>query len=208
MYTTIINAIIAQYDDYKTRGAEYIRTNDNVLQRESTSTRWAQYVNGKISREQCAEYAAARQARAYEKSKAQHIAKAERIQDAPELQELTISIEWHRSATWGYNPHATITAYTDKGVFRAEGKASGCGYDKRSAAVADAMNQIDSCLKVIYDLRTEGENPYGAGAHNCYPYFEGGVGIDCYHHIMNLAGFKKVSDHGTKTTDYYHYVKE
>lgn len=209
MYTTIINAIIAQYDKYMNNGAEYIRTNDSTLQRESTATRWNQYKNGVITREKCAEYAIARQRKSYTKSRDNSIAHAERISNAPEIKELTISINWTRSSTWGYNPHATITVYCTNGAyFTAHGKASGCGYDKRSAAVAEAMNQIDACLKIIYNQRENGVSLYGSGRHNAYPYFEGGVGIDCYHTIMKEAGFEKVSDHGTKTTDFYHYVKK
>lgn len=209
MYTKIKAAIMAQYDKYMTDGAEYIRTNNSTLQRESTTTRWTQYTSGKITRDQCAEYAITRQNRRYTKSRDNSLNHADRIAAAPDIKELTISIIWTRSATWGYNPHATITAYCTNGAyFTATGSASGCGYDKRSAAVANAMNQIDSCLKIIYDQRENGHSFYGSGQHNAYPYFEGGVGIDCYHTIMREAGFEKVSDHGTNTTDFYHYVKK
>ena len=209
MYKTIINAIMAKYAEYISNGEKYIDQNDSTLQRESTATRWNQYKAGTITREKCAEYAKARQAKAYNKSRDNSIARAERVAEAPEIKELTISITWTKSRTWGYNPHATVTAYCSNGRwYTAEGSASGCGYDKRSAAVAEAMNKIDACLKLIYDQRENGVSLYGSGQHNPYPYFEGGVGIDCYHHIMNEAGFKKISDHGTKTTDFYHYVKE
>lgn len=43
------------------------------------------------------------------------------------------SIIWKRSATWGHNPNVH---------FRGEivGKASGCGYDKESAALAEFLH--------------------------------------------------------------------
>lgn len=70
------------------------------------------------------------------------------------------------------------------------------------------MNKLECCLKLIYDQHENGVKLYGSGAHNAYPYFEGGVGIECYHKIMAVADFEKVSDNGTKTTDFYHYVKK
>lgn len=55
-----------------------------------------------------------------------------------------ISVEWRRSATWGMCPTATVDArLSDAGVTirrdHGSGHASGCGYDKRSAAVDEAM---------------------------------------------------------------------
>lgn len=104
MYKNIINAIIAAYDKYINDGAEYIRTNDSTLQRNSTSKRWGQYQRGEISREKCAEYALIRQRRNYERSRDRAISRAERIADAPEVKELSISIMWTRSRTWAIIP--------------------------------------------------------------------------------------------------------
>ena len=48
---------------------------------------------------------------------------------------ISINVEWTRNTTWGYNPHATV--YTSNGD-ATEGRASGCGYDKESAAIAES----------------------------------------------------------------------
>lgn len=55
---------------------------------------------------------------------------------------ISIAIEYKRNRTWGWNPTATVTASLD-GV-RTDttiGMASGCGYDKLSAAVCHAFGE-------------------------------------------------------------------
>ncbi len=208
MFETIINAIEKTYADYLENAVKLIQENDNYLRNGSTSTRWDQFISGKITREKAAEYAINRACKEYEKSKEKHIAETRKIAEASEINEMTVSVVWKKSSVWGYNPHATVTIFTNAGYMEATGKASGCGYDKRSAAVAEALNQLLPARKIIYKLKEDNNTCYGMGKTNCYPYYEGGVGIDCLHEIMKLAGYKKVSDHGTRTTDFYHYVKE
>lgn len=64
---------------------------------------------------------------------------------AGKLVEILISINWTRSRVWGSNPHAECRVYfedTEYGGTRgaySEGRASGYGYDKRSAAVQEAF---------------------------------------------------------------------
>lgn len=58
-----------------------------------------------------------------------------------------ISVEWRRSATWGMCPTASVDArlYDAGWCVRRDlgtGHASGCGYDKRSAAVDTAMREL------------------------------------------------------------------
>ena len=54
---------------------------------------------------------------------------------------ISINIEYKRNRTWGWNPTATVTASLD-GVRTdtTTGTASGCGYDKLSAAVCHAFS--------------------------------------------------------------------
>lgn len=209
IYEKIRKAIIEENSDYTTKAIERVKTNDGALQNESTSLRWNQYKNGIISHEKAVNYAVERITKARKKALDNKIAKLDRIASAENVTEIVISVEWKRNTTWGHNPTATVTVYTENHVYTATGKASGCGYDKRSAAIASAMNEIDSALKLIYDLRENGKLPYGAGYDSiATPYYEGGVGISCYHTIFAECGFEKIADHGTKTTDYYHYVKK
>ena len=120
-------------------------------------------------------------------------ATAERLQkladvEAAELpQVINISVEWHRSSVWGYNPSATVEA----GNFTTYGKASGCGYDKRSAAVAEALNANPEALKIIYKYVDDGGVlPYGARVWAGLPSFSGGVGVGCYQSIFEACGYE------------------
>lgn len=68
----------------------------------------------------------------------------ERADKADKVIEINISVTWSRSRTWGYNPHAEVWLFVEDkecgGVtVYGEGRASGCGYDKRSAAVDEAL---------------------------------------------------------------------
>lgn len=60
--------------------------------------------------------------------------------------EITIAIEYKRSSMWGYNPHAHVRASVSNNNNRVIAQdtstdyASGCGYDKTSAAICYAFN--------------------------------------------------------------------
>lgn len=63
---------------------------------------------------------------------------------AGKLIEVKILVTWNRSRTWGSNPHAECWLYFEDAEYVtrssfSEGRASGCGYDKRSAAVQKAF---------------------------------------------------------------------
>lgn len=130
--------------------------------------------------------------------------KADKIAQAKDLKELYINVEWARSRVWGMNPHAEIWG---NGYFT--GSASGCGYDKLSSAVAEALNKNYSALKLIYNLYEKElrKNPnatphsvnYGMGY--LYPYYEGGVGYSCFSQIFKKAGAKVNEHRATKTSD-------
>lgn len=116
-----------------------------------------------------------------------------------------IGVEWKRSKTWGYNPFAIVTIchLTEDGHKaweRYTGTASGCGYDKRSSAVAEALNKCNALLGELYRAEEKrlGKKArqsrgdvlgYGSG-YGALPYFEGGVGIDCHQHILEALGFE------------------
>lgn len=63
---------------------------------------------------------------------------------AGKLIEINISVNWTKSRTWGSNPHAECwlcfedAEYGTRSSY-SEGRASGAGYDKRSAAVQEAF---------------------------------------------------------------------
>ena len=201
---------------------EYKTASDEGLKRYSTETRYNQYKNGVITREKAVDYAVAIMEKQIDKEMAATLEKLEKIENAPDLQYISINVSYTKSATWGYNP--TATANTNNGT--TTGYASGCGYDKKSSAVASAFNKNYSILKTLYTIKenalkdglsdfsktacTGVDNRttcgYGAG-YGIFPYFEGGVGVGCFWDIFKKAGFTTRCNYG-KHEDYYNVSKE
>lgn len=131
---------------------------------------------------------------------------------AGEFTGASVSVEWKRSAMWGMNPTASAACYS-AGHF-VSGSIGGCGYDKLSTAVSDALNQSNALLKALYTFKEKrGPNAnnrdlfgYGSG-YGILPYLEGGVGDSCYPAIFAKIGFtfRKISS--GKTFDVYSITK-
>lgn len=218
-----ITAEIIEKGYSETWAEEHRTPSDGALQRHSTETRWNQYKAGTISREKAVELAIKRENKAIDKKTAAKLAQLERVAAAPDLDYISICVEWKRSATWGYNPTATVNT----GHERATGAASGCGYDKESSVIASALNQCDSVLKALYSYKesqlatglsdesstacTGRDNRnivgYGAG-YAAIPYFEGGVGASCFWDILRKCGFATRGNHSGKYADFYSVEKE
>lgn len=183
---------------------EYRKNPDAGLARHSTPAKWNAYESGSITREKAVQLATSRALRDLEKTFVRKLEKLDRIANAPELEFVTINVEWKRSRTWGYNPTADVVTNE---YARYTGTASGCGYDKRSAAVAEALNASPAVLKALYiaaeNALASGQAftrlnvntvtwrdvlGYGSG-YSILPYFEGGVGISCFEEIFNSCGF-------------------
>lgn len=175
---------------------------DRGLKQYSTDARWNAYQAGKITREKAVELATVRALREVEENERENFEKLAEAEDAPVLGSVCVVVEWKRSETWGWNPKATATAYDEKGRMIGEyiGRASGCGYDKRSAAIAEALNQCASVIAILYTAeaeRLEEVQPkgrrealgYGAG-YGVMPYFEGGCGVSSIMGIMGKCGYE------------------
>lgn len=190
-------------------GAEYAGKNpDKGLQEHLTETRWNQYKAGTITREQAIAYAVARNNKKIDKEITAKMQELDNVAAAPDITFIRVEVNWTRSNTWGYNPHAEVT--TDKIYTRTFGTASGCGYDKRSAAVASAFDDHPGIMKILFTLAENalknGETyrngiGYGSG-YSVIPYFEGGVGVECFWSILKKAGFECRAE-GGKTWDIY-----
>lgn len=99
---------------------------------------------------------------------------------------ISISVEFSRSRTWGSIPHATVTAAQR----RTCGMASGCGYDKESAAIAAAMNQHPAIMRILYDHAESGEGfPYSVHTFAGVPSFDGGCGVSCFRAVFEACGY-------------------
>ena len=196
---------------------------ENGLRHYSTARRYEQYKTGEINREKANTYAIKRMLKETEKEREKGIEKLKAAEAAPDIVSINIDIEWTKSRTWGYNPHAEQTNSHE--TRRTFGSATGCGYDKRSAAAAEALNQSAAVLKILYTLKENGlrngQNDhsstactrhdnreiigYGAG-YSVIPYFEGGVGIECFVSILKKAGFT-LHSHSGKTSEYYNFTR-
>lgn len=204
-----------------TWAAEHKKESDNGLKRYSTETRWKAYQEGRITRGKAVELATARALKGLEKEHARKLGKLASAEAAPDVKSIAIHVEWKRSATWGYNPHAAVIVNQAN---RYTGSASGCGYDKRTAAVADALNQNASVRRMLYQAKEKalenGYDPenakmhgpesnryciaYGAG-YGVLPYFEGGVGMESFYNVFEACGMKVIErDERGKHYDFYY----
>jgi len=188
---------------------------DRGLEQYSTPYRWRQYKKGEITRDKAVEMAIKRVMRETGKRTAKQLQHLDDIATVADLTFISVSVEWTRSRTWGYNPHAEVRTNTG----RYTGTASGCGYDKESAAVASALNECSGVLKILYDAEEKALETrtfekmeagkilgYGAG-YGVIPRFEGGVGVSCFWNIFEKCGFKLVSEHHGKHSDFYELEK-
>lgn len=149
----------------------------------------------------------------YEKRLIKNLKRIDTIKNANNnIESITINVEWVRNQTWGYNPHATV--YTNNGDLT-EGKASGCGYDKESASIAEALNKNNDILKLLYiaknkkmTLKNTNNHDilgYGSG-YGVLPYFDGGVGVSSLLNIFRKLNYN-ITEHHTEKSDFYTITK-
>lgn len=235
MFENLKNALTAEADRRTADKAFYIlhgfmpswaeehrQPSDKGLKEYSTATRWNQYNAGTLSREKAVELATKRAAANVQKWLAVQLSKLAAAEAAPELERVAVSVEWTRSRTWGANPTATTTS----NYAMESGHASGCGYDKESAAIAEALNEDPAVMRMLYTLAekalADGESfkrftngnvswgdviGYGSG-YAILPYFEGGVGSSCFWSIFKKAGYAVRSAGSGKMFDCWTVEKE
>lgn len=195
-YEMIKREVIIENETYCKNMLEAIKEREEILKRESTPTRWNQYQKKMTTYPELIEYTSERIKRKYRKVIQSDLELLKQIEEAEAPNEITIHIDWIKNTYWGNNPHAAIT--DDKR--RYFGTASGCGYDKRSAAIAEALNQSCSILKILCNKKEHelqigktGTNGkligYGSG-YSAIPKFEGGVGIESFRCIFENCGYK------------------
>lgn len=125
------------------------------------------------------------------------------------LKQIDISVEWKKNRTWGLNPHASVTLewvdeHNETDLEHLNGRASGCGYDKESAAVTEALNKSKKLLKYL-------ANVFPDGHEYIYPQTgelsTSGTGMITIKTLFFQAGFEKVGEFNTKTFDGYIFIK-
>lgn len=135
-----------------------------------------------------------------------HLASVNEKNDAiltmSDISELRIDVEWKKSRWWGNCPRAEWRCWFKDGSFMSGSEyASGCGYDKLSQVVADAFNRVAKGM-AWRKRNSRKKAPYGishvgSGADKGWlPYFEGGIGSNCYYAIAKFLGGKMAWDEG------------
>lgn len=122
---------------------------------------------------------------------------------APDV--VTITVQWYKNRTWGYNPTAEVIAERT----RTTDSASGCGYDKQSAAIAGAFNANPEIMAILYDHAEKGGNfAYSVHTFAGIPYFDGGCGVSCFYSVFAGCGYEFIDVTHGETLDVYQLRKK
>jgi hypothetical protein len=128
----------------------------------------------------------AKHARQEAKRTAERLERVAEVEAAAAVPCVSVNVEYIKSRTWGYNAAATVRAWHDV----TEGYASGCGYDKESAAIASAMNKNPEIMRILYDHAEAGEAfPYSVSVFAGLPVFVGGCGVECFEKVFAACGY-------------------
>lgn len=208
--------VIGEYEGYEERDMKELQEgNMHLLRHYLTDLRIKQLADGKITQEQAVEIATKKIKKEYKKRIETILGKIAVIEQAPDIQSITVNVEWTRNRTWGANPSAFVFTHS---IGQTVGHASGCGYDKESSAIASAFNQNVAILKILYAMKERALQDnynmsscdacgYGAG-YGAVPYFEGGVGVTCFISIFSKAGFNCAVANGKMSASYIFNKKE
>lgn len=204
MFNNLKNEVIESIKKEERNTFKIIET-VGMLKYHSTAKRWEQYEKGEISKQQLIEFAKKRAVKMYAKKLDKYLKKVEDVANAQDVKEIIIAVEWKKSVTWGHNARAEVNA---DGVITS-GYAPGAGYDKESAAIAEALNANNAILKILYDLKEnvisyEQALEWSIVGFDVLPHFHPGVGVSCYWEVFKRAGYsvKNIND------NIYYIVKE
>lgn len=124
--------------------------------------------------------------------------------EAEELKDFAALVEWSNSRTWGKNPHAKVII---NNRYVGWGSASGCGYDKRSAAICYGCNDNEQIKKIILGavlkahLKSGKPFPYGIyTSDRIYLHFDG-CGVETLRSILEYCGVNSWLWHETPNAD-------
>lgn len=215
-FTQIRRALKAESKKQLNENIEAIKnlTSDDLKQQYGIFYNYApkavfkKYQAGKLTEKQAKAQTIEQVKREAAKKLNKQLEKISEIENAKDLQDLEIAINWKKSATWGWCPQAYIRSHLldeqkDHYYERTEGYASGWGYDKLSSAIASALNDSNGALKLLYTAEEKRLRKainglkqsradfigYGSG-YGSTPYFEGGVGYSSQESIFENLGFK------------------
>ena len=129
--------------------------------------------------------------------------------EAPEVARCVIYITWRRNATWGWCPRAEAVLIDDRGatIARRESRTvTGCGYDKESTAVAEALAGIPAYNKLIWSnwgRCSDGDHPCYYSDRDPLPHLSfGGAGMGALRRYVEKAGYEWQESH-SRVCDIY-----
>lgn len=163
--------------------------------------------------------------RSLDKKYNQLLAELDKIEsfNLEDFKDMSIHINWKKSATWGANPRGKLIVFHNKGYslefYENTYKISSWGYCKESTCTADLFNQsyvikklvldkIENLLSINrnsreikglisqYGLELRESINYGISQYGLnLPRFDGGVGISCHESILRNLGLcmRKIS---------------
>lgn len=199
-------------------------TSNDAVRRYITPHRVEQLESGAITHEKAVAIALAKVEKDTAKKKEKVTERIKYLETMPEVEAIDVFVEWVKSSTWGYCPKAYATVYTKRGIVCAESdRITGCGYDKCSTAVANALNAISEVRAVLArkaeQILASGVDVdisnvaywgkilgYGAG-YGTLPEFECGAGVSCFRSIFEVCGYTW-RESGSRKSDVYTITRE
>lgn len=205
-YENLRKAVRAEYEKRISENSDRILAVDSrngaTMEALRTAAVWAtkhtiaQYYNGEIGVDTYVIRAEKRMRATLKKDLDGVLEKIRVVETAEKPEHILLWVDWKESRTWGKNPHVEIIA--DNKVYR--GTATGCGYDKESAAIAEALNAFPGALKILYETKNaalaydenvNNENAIGYGAgYGALPHYERGVGVNSLVTILEKGGYE------------------
>ena len=172
-----------------------------------TEKQWKDYTRAILPRAKALELARKKAARQEKKRADRYRERLTAAEGENRPAEGLLVVRWVRNSTWGWNPHAELCVVGETFT----GRASGCGYDKASAAMAEALNACPEIMRALYakeEARPWGVTRrewlgYGSG-YGFLPAFEGGVGVRTLCGVLTACGF---SVNCTQARDETYYIR-
>jgi hypothetical protein len=148
--------------------------------------------------------------REIEGRRARSLAWVNMCNDAPAFDLLLVNVEWVKNRTWGNNPRADVSIYsTDGNAERATGRASGCGYDKRSAAVDAALRTSAVFGRLLIENWRRVADCYGVEMWRGFPALDiSGKGIETLRTVCERCGLIWRSNTSGKNWDTYEAARK
>lgn len=206
MFENLKKAIDREEKEQARKSYERAFASNSALCEMLTEKQWEKYTSGKMTREKALELARKKAAREAKKRADRYRERIAAAEGENRTADGLLVIRWVRNPTWGWNPHAELYA----GGETFTGRASGCGYDKASAAMAEALNACPAIMRALYakeDKRPEGVTrrewiDYGSG-YGVLPAFEGGAGVRNLCDVLEACG---ISVDFTQSRDETYYI--